>query len=204
MTTSYGVACYFARQHGLACLETLIASERFHPVCLLTHRRKAHFEDPERGERPDFLQFQRLANEGRFPLYAIDSRRERDATIAELEGLEIDLLASISWRLLITPRELALPHCGGVNLHRGRLPEYPGAFPLHRALENRDLSVGISAHLLEEEIDAGEVLEIVEHPVEYVEGRSLDEHVDALKREITTHFGPLLLRALEVCVARHA
>jgi methionyl-tRNA formyltransferase len=117
--------------------------------------------------------------------------------------LRFELIAAISWRLLITPRELAAAPLGGVNLHRGRLPEYPGGSPLHRALENRDSSVGLTAHCLSPEIDAGEILEIVEHPVDYDGGLDIDDHVERLKQEISPLFGPLLIRALTACVERN-
>jgi len=47
-----------------------------------------------------------LAASAGLALFAVDSRAEREAIVPMLRGLDIDLIASISWRMLITPPEL--------------------------------------------------------------------------------------------------
>ncbi len=200
----YRVLCYFARQHGLAGLQALIREADFQAVCVVTHRRNPRSEDSERRERPDFSRFQELAGKHDIPVLTVDSKQARDGIIERLEAMQIDLIASISWRMLITPRELAIARIGGVNLHRGKLPEYPGAYPLQRAIENGDNKVSITAHLLAEEIDAGKVLSVVEHPIGTDCTAPVDEQVAILKEQITPYFGPLLISALRACIDARA
>jgi methionyl-tRNA formyltransferase len=201
---TYRTLCYFAREHGLAGLRSLLEDERFQPVCLLTHRRLPAAEDPERGERPEFKSYVALAASTGLVLFAVDSRAEREAIVPVLRGLDVDLIASISWRMLITPPELESARYGGVNLHRGRLPDYAGAEPIRQALVHGDTMITITAHRLNQEIDRGEVLVSVEHPAARLAGETIEERIGRLKREITPLFGPLLIRALERCVATGA
>jgi methionyl-tRNA formyltransferase len=201
--TPWRVVGYLARAHGLAGLEALVASPRYRPVLVLTHRRRPKAEDPERGEREDFARFVDIARRHGVPLLCVDGKREAEAARHVLESLGFDLIASISWRRTIPPEELCLPRIGGVNLHRGALPEYAGALPVHRALADGCREVAITAHVLTDEIDAGEVIDVVRHPVDPDPRLRLDEHVERVKQELTPLFGPLLLRALDRLVADH-
>lgn len=198
MTTApLRVGCYLARTHGLSGLRALLENPRYAVAYVLTHRRTAAYEGAERVDRPDFATYEALTAEHGVPLHVVDRVATRDALPETLAPYRVDLLACISWRMLIAPAELALPRLGGVNLHRGRLPDYAGAFPLHQALRQGDARVEISAHVLTEAIDAGEVLARAEHPVGDRHGEDDDATVDRLKDEITPLFGPLLIQALD-------
>jgi len=199
---TFRVIGYLAREHGLAGLDALLGSGRYRPIAVFTHRRKAKFEDPERGERPDHARYVAVCAGAGVPLFEVDTAEQARQIPRVLAELECDFLASISWRRLITPEELACPRLGGVNLHRGSLPEYPGGLPLHQALKNGDERVAITAHVLSPEIDGGEVLDKAYHPVNYQTSVSIDENVERLKRELTPSFGPLLLRALDKLAQR--
>lgn len=190
------VACYVARAHGLDGLRTLLRSNRYRVACILTHRRLARFEDPARNERPDFNDFKNLAEIRKIPFLVGDSRGERARIVEQLKPLRPDLLVSISWRNLISPAELKLPRLGGVNLHRGKLPDFAGAFPIARALERGDAEIVVTAQVLAEEIDAGQTLVTVSHPVNRGAHEATGTCVARLKREITPLFGPLLIEAL--------
>ena len=190
------VGCYVARAHGLAGLRAVLGSERYRVACVMTHRRKARFEDEARAERPDFADYRALTEAYGVPLWTVDSRRARDGLATRLAPLGLDLLLSISWRMLITAEELATARLGGVNLHRGRLPECAGAFPIAQALERGDSEVVITAHVITSEIDGGPVLATGSHPITERPGETSEAQVERLKGEITPLFGPLALRAL--------
>ncbi|WBB63603.1 formyltransferase family protein [Streptomyces sp. WMMC500] len=75
-----------------------------------------------------------------------------------LGGYGLDLLVcfGFSWRL--PPAVLAIPRHGVVNLHCSMLPEYRGPAPVLWAIRNGDPMLGVTAHRMNEEFDAGPVL----------------------------------------------
>ena len=98
--------------------------------------------------------------------------------------------------------EASLPKIGGLNLHRGKLPNYPGAEPIKQALNNKDSHITVTSHLLAEEIDSGEPIALYKHPVNHND-RSLDDNVERLKEELTPNFGPLLIKSLELMASNY-
>jgi methionyl-tRNA formyltransferase len=180
------VGCYLARAHGLDALDALLAAPDYRVACVMTHRRG----------RPEHAAYAERAAVHGFPLTAVDSVHERDTLAGDLAPLDLDLLASVSWRYRITPAELALPRLGGVNLHRGRLPTFAGAEPVRRALEAGETEIVISAHVLTDVIDGGPVLATARRAIRRDPGEASAACVERLKREITPLFGPLLLDAL--------
>ena len=199
----YAVVGYLARDHGLNGLQALLHSERYTVVGLFTHRLFPKSEDPQRGERPEFSRYQQLCQQHDVPLWSIDSSKEVGQIGAALADLKIDLNASISWRFLIPAEHLRLASMGGVNLHRGRLPQYAGAEPVKRMLLDEVADACISAHVLDEEIDAGEVLQEVTHPLTCDQDLPLTDQVEQVKRDLTPYFGPLLIEALDTMVERY-
>ena len=200
---THRVFAFLARAHGLAGFDALLgARDRFALVGVATHQRRPRSEDPRRGERDDFADYAERADLS-VPLHCVDSRAQAQALNAWLEREPIDLFAAISWRRLIRPAQLAIPRLGGVNLHRGALPRYAGAEPVRRALEDGERVVEICAHILVEDVDAGPVLCRVRHPVGDTDSDApLHVRTERIKRELTPHFGPLLLEALDALIAR--
>lgn len=204
MKKDYKVVGFLAREHGLNGLASLIDSDVYNPICIFTHKLKPKSEDPNRFEREDFKKYESLCKTHNIPLYAIDSKKEAikiEEILMELK--KFDFIVSISWRRLIPANQLNMPKIGGINLHRGKLPEYPGAEPIKQALNNRDRFVYITSHVLAEEIDSGETIAVYKHPVNYNNNESLYENIERLKRELTPHFGPLLIKSLNLMVVKY-
>ncbi len=199
----YDVVCYMARRHGLAGLSALFESERYRVARTVTHRRLPRSEDPNRGERPDFAEYRELSERHDVPLSVVDGSRAQEELIRVLDGERFDLIASISWRRLLSTEQLAQPVIGGVNVHRGDLPRYAGVFPVRRSLEDGQDPIWVCAHVLVDEVDSGEILTRACHRAHVRESESLDEATERVKRELTPLFGPLLLNALDKLVARH-
>lgn len=187
----YRVAALVAREHGLNGLEALINSEDYECVLIATHR----LLPVTREERSDYSAFVQLAERHGIPIKPVDTRGENAELGEMLQELKPDCLAAISWRRFI-PREMReYARFGGVNLHRGKLPDYAGAEPVRRALEKGENSIVIAAHVIEEEIDGGEVLAEANY-------RIRERNVEAIKSEITPLFGPLLIKSLDLLVQR--
>jgi methionyl-tRNA formyltransferase len=197
------VVCYVARAHGLSAVHEVLRCPRYNLAAIVTHRRLPKAEDPQRSERPDFQEFAALARHNDVPLLAVDDEASERAAVHDLARLQFELVASVSWRRLLTPEQLAQPKIGGVNLHRGALPKYAGAEPVLRALRDGAPEIEICAHVLTPQIDGGEVLERVRFPVKGRPGEELIVHAERIKHEITPLFGPLLIRALDTLVTRN-
>jgi len=191
------VLAFLAREHGLNGLSALLESKRYEPVCVVTHRLLPLSEEPQRLQRPDFGEYQKLTAKYGIPLFSVDNKEEQELIEEALSEIPFDLIASISWRRLIPMSQIRRAAYGGVNLHRGRLPDYPGAEPIKQALLRGDKTITISAHLLAEETDAGEVLCEAVHAISLSEWLSQAANIERIKRQITPHFGPLLIQALD-------
>ncbi|MGW1376241.1 methionyl-tRNA formyltransferase [Streptomyces sp. NPDC002446] len=75
-----------------------------------------------------------------------------------LRGYDLDLVVcfGFSWRL---PRSvLSVPRYGVVNVHCSMLPKYRGPAPVLWAIRNGDAELGVTAHRMNEEFDAGPIL----------------------------------------------
>ncbi len=191
------IVALIARQHGLSGLKSLLAEPNLEVIAIVTHRRLPKSEDADRSERSDFGAYLAVANEHGIPLITVDSKEDQLQLEKKLLQLRYDYLISISWRRLIPLSMLQQATIGCINLHRGRLPDYPGAEPIKQALQKGDRTISITAHVLDEQIDHGPILCTYEHPVAYQMNRPLDDNIERLKQELTPHFGPLLLKAIQ-------
>jgi len=204
MKKQYRCVGFLAREHGLNGLDSLINSDIYNPVCVFTHKLKPKSQDANRSVREDYSEYDALCKNNNIPLYSIDSKKEAMKIDEILMGLkEFDFITSISWRRLIPANQLIMPKIGGVNLHRGKLPDYAGAEPIKQALNNGDDFIYITSHILAEEIDCGETIATYKHPVNYNIQEPIYVNIERLKRELTPHFGPLLIKSLSLMVEKY-
>ena len=204
MKKQYKVVGFLARKHGLNGLTHLIDSDVYNPICIFTHKLKPKSQDPNRSQREDFTKYEALCKNNNVTLYTIDSKKESMKINNILTELgKFDFIASISWRRLIPANQLSMPKFGGVNLHRGKLPDYAGAEPIKQALNSKDNFIYITSHILAEEIDSGDTISEYMHPVNYNNMHSLNENIKRLKRELTPHFAPLLIKSLNLMVDKY-
>lgn len=191
------VLAFLARAHGLNGLQALVKSPDFSIVALVTHKLLPKSEDSLRQERPEYRQFLDIAKALQLPFFTVDGQKEQLEIDKALLHLSYDWIVSISWRRLIPTEILEHASQGGVNLHRGRLPDYPGAEPIKQALLKGDSSVTISAHRLTPQLDEGELLAVYEHSLVHLDPTlPIEQRIAQIKEELTPHFGPLLLQAL--------
>ena len=69
-----------------------------------------------------------------------------------------DLLLVVAYGLLLTPKILAKPKFGCINIHASLLPRWRGAAPIQRAIEAGDMETGITIMQMDKELDAGKIL----------------------------------------------
>lgn len=183
------IAAFLAREHGLAGLKALLNEANVQITALYTHR----YEPQSRQERAEIPLYLAIAKQHHLPFQTIDSSKEMEALT-----LDADLILSISWRYRFSQKLLLSCPLGGINIHRGALPQYGGAEPIKRALQNGEKQILICAHQMIEQIDAGPVLEYAIHDVVRIEGEGMEIAVERIKKEITPLFALLCHKICQI------
>ncbi|MFF5986083.1 methionyl-tRNA formyltransferase [Prauserella flavalba] len=86
------------------------------------------------------------------------ANRPDDALTARLREVQPDLIVANNWRTWIPPEIFTLPTHGTLNVHDSLLPAYAGFSPLIWALINGEREVGVTAHMMDGELDAGPIV----------------------------------------------
>ena len=195
----YRVACLLSREAGLSVLNTLFTPEsEFEMACLFTNKREPSSANPARPDRPEYAEFARIASERGYPFYTVDTYSEAKAMMGLRDHLPFDFIFSVSWAFLVPPDVLALPRIAAINQHRGKLPDYPLANPVLRALEHGDNTIILSTHLMSDEYDRGEMLVETPHPAGYDPAKSLRENAERIKQEILPLYPQAMRQAVRI------
>lgn len=75
-----------------------------------------------------------------------------------LKEADPDLIVANNWRTWIPPEIFELPRFGTLNVHDSLLPAYTGFSPIIWALINGEQEVGVTAHMMDGELDAGPIV----------------------------------------------
>lgn len=136
---------------GHRTLRALLDSE--HDVVLVvTHPRSEHaYEKIWSDSVAD------LAEEHGVPVL-IRNRPDDDELFERLKDADPDIIVANNWRTWIPPRIFGLPRHGTLNVHDSLLPKYAGFSPLIWALINGETEVGVTAHMMNDELDAGDIV----------------------------------------------
>jgi len=98
-----------------------------------------------------------LALENSIDIY--QPTRLRDETIVnELLTIKCDYIVVAAYGQIL-PRAI-LDHAPCINLHASILPQYRGASPIQQTLLNGDIKTGVTAMLMEEGLDTGDIIKI--------------------------------------------
>lgn len=79
--------------------------------------------------------------------------------LADTVGTDLDLVVSMYWPLRIAPEILKIPRHGFLNIHSGDLPTYRGNACPTWAILNREKQQGLTAHLMDDDLDTGPIVE---------------------------------------------
>lgn len=121
-----------------------------------------------------------------------------DEVVTRLQELQPDILVAANWRTWIAPRVFSVPRHGALNVHDSLLPKYGGFAPLNWALINGEEEVGVTAHLINEEFDRGDIVLQWSVPV------GLKDTVTDLFDKTVEMFGPIALEALDLIESGHS
>lgn len=97
-----------------------------------------------------------LAGEHGVPV--IERNRPDDEVVARLEEAAPEIIVANNWRTWLPPEIFTLPPRGTLNVHDSLLPAYAGFSPLIWALLNGEKEVGVTAHMMNDELDAGDIV----------------------------------------------
>ncbi|WP_214106621.1 methionyl-tRNA formyltransferase [Acrocarpospora catenulata] len=86
------------------------------------------------------------------------TRPTDQALLDAVRDAEPDLIVANNWRTWLPPEIYDLPPHGTLNVHDSLLPAYAGFSPLIWALINGEPEVGVTAHRMTEDLDAGDIL----------------------------------------------
>ncbi len=88
----------------------------------------------------------------------IRERPEDQELLDKLKAADPDVIVACNWRTWIPPQVFALPKRGTLNVHDSLLPKYAGFSPLIWALINDEKEVGVTAHMMDDTLDAGDIV----------------------------------------------
>lgn len=119
--------------------------------------------------------------------------RADDAEVREaIAAADADVMVVSNWRTWLSPEVFSIPRLGTVNVHDALLPAYAGFAPLNWALINDEPEVGVTAHMMNAEFDAGDIILQRSTPI------SEDDTIVELFDRTLAMFGPITVDALEL------
>lgn len=86
------------------------------------------------------------------------NRPDDEELLARLKEADLDLIVANNWRTWLPPEIFELPQHGTLNIHDSLLPAYAGFSPLIWAVINGEKEVGVTAHMMDGELDAGDIV----------------------------------------------
>ncbi|OAY74951.1 Methionyl-tRNA formyltransferase, partial [Ananas comosus] len=101
-----------------------------------------------------------LALERGFPreLIFTPERAAEVAFLSNLSALNPELCITAAYGNILPQKFLDIPSCGTVNIHPSLLPQYRGAAPVQRALQDGVTETGVSLAYTVRALDAGPVI----------------------------------------------
>jgi methionyl-tRNA formyltransferase len=132
-----------------------------------------------------------LARDRRIPVL-VRNRADDDEVKAAIKAADADIMVVSNWRTWLAPDVFSIPRLGTLNVHDALLPAYAGFAPLNWALINDEPEVGVTAHMMNAEFDAGDV--VLQRSTAITDE---DTVVDLFDRTLAM-FGPITVDALEL------
>lgn len=173
---------------GHRTLQALLGSDH-QVVCVVTHPPSEHvYEKIWSDSVAD------LAAQHGVPLL-LRNRPDDEELTMELKEAAPDVIVATNWRTWIPPIIFELPRNGTLNVHDSLLPAYAGFAPLNWALINGEKEVGVTTHMMDAELDCGDIVMQRVVPV-----GPRDTATDLFHKTLEL-FGPITLESLELIAA---
>ena len=143
-----------------ASLEKLHANPAFEVVAVVTQPDKPKGRDLKLTPSPVKILAEKL---GLTVLQPVKAREEK--FIAELRGLNPDLIVVVAYGQILPQALLDVPPHGCLNVHTSLLPKYRGAAPIQWAIANGDPETGVTIMKMDAGLDTGPVLSVRRTPI---------------------------------------
>jgi methionyl-tRNA formyltransferase len=129
-------------------------------------------------------------------LQVMQPEKLRVASVREqIAALEADLFVVAAYGKILSPKMLAVPRLGCINVHASLLPRWRGASPVHRAVMAGDTETGISIMRVVRELDAGPVFAVCRRPIRP------DETSEEVERDLAVLGAGLLVEVVDAMEA---
>lgn len=125
------------------------------------------------------------------------NRPDDEELLSRLKEADPDLIVANNWRTWIPPQVFQLPRHGTLNVHDSLLPAYAGFSPVIWALLNGEEEVGVTAHMMNDKLDAGDI--VMQRAVTV---GPRDTATDLIHRTVDL-IGPVVTEALALIDAGH-
>lgn len=124
------------------------------------------------------------------PVYQPEHFRTPES-LAELASLRPDVLVVAAYGLILPQAVLDVPRLMPINVHASLLPQYRGAAPIQRAIQNGDEITGTTIMRMEAGLDSGPILLQRALRIGY------EQHAGDIHDELAVQGGTLIVEALE-------
>lgn len=114
-----------------------------------------------------------------------------DPAIEYFEKAAPDVVVIIAYGQIISPRLIAIPRLGWINVHGSLLPKYRGAAPIHWAIASGDSRTGLTTMQVEAGLDTGPTL------LRYETAIAPDETSPQLYARLADAAAPLIVETLQ-------
>jgi methionyl-tRNA formyltransferase len=145
------VAMFGYQTWGHRTLQALLDSDH-EVVLVVTHPKSDHAYEKIWDDS-----VAELAEKNDVPVL-LRNRPDDPELLAALREAAPDIIVANNWRTWLPPELFDLPPHGTLNIHDSLLPSYAGFSPIIWALINDEPRVGVTAHRMNGEHDAGDIL----------------------------------------------
>lgn len=139
----------------------------------------------------------RLAVERSLPIVTPE-KVNAEESIAQLAAWAPDVIVVVAYGQFLGKRLLSLPPHGCVNIHLSLLPRHRGAAPVQWAIASGDTVSGVTAMLMDQGMDSGDILAQAEEPIRP------DDTAETLYARLAPLGADLLVRTLADLAAGRA
>ncbi len=115
-------------------------------------------------------------------------------SLEQIRAWRPDVIVVVAYGQFLGKALLSIPPYGCLNIHLSLLPRYRGAAPIHAAVLNGDKETGVTAMLMDEGMDSGDILMVERTPIH------ANETVEALHFRLADLGADLLVKVLPLWV----
>ncbi|ASG68247.1 methionyl-tRNA formyltransferase [Francisella halioticida] len=130
------------------------------------HNIQAVFTQPDRakgrGKKIQFSPVKEIALQNNTPIFQPLSFKKNPEILEQLKNLNPDVVIVIAYGIIVPKAFLDIPKYGCLNIHVSLLPKWRGAAPIQRAIQAGDNKTGICIMQMDEGLDTGDILNILE------------------------------------------